>query len=173
MKFNNYISLFILSMAFLGVKTTIGMDNKIDSNNIIHNNEIKIIEKKHIMKLFPLTRVTLTFYAGDILLAESRYNFNNGSTCADMDHLEVKREYRSRGLGEQIFYKTMYHIHKNNPKIEDVDWFISPHDPPKNMSLTEAFQLLFKFYRRVGATVDEYMGKGYINLKEAGYFDEN
>lgn len=86
--------------------------------------------------------------------------------------IRVFAKEQNKGFGSEIFILTMQHIHKTYPSIEKVYWDVCPLDMPENVSYEEAMQKLYKFYRKVGATVNEENNTAQINLKEAGYFDE-
>ena len=90
-----------------------------------------------------------------------------------LDALKITKEFRNYGIGEQFFYLIMYTTLEQYPSIEKVVWEIVPFDQPINSSTQEAYNMLFKFYRRVGATVNEITEKGLLDLKKAGYLDKN
>lgn len=168
---NKKIFTTIFALLFLSTNITFGINlTKEEIQNIIGNDAIEVKSTHEKKDCFFMTQ--LKFYYNDIFLGTSKYQFVEKKLNVYLSSLEVKKEYRGSGIGEQLFYKTMREIHKQYPKIEIIWWMIYPDDIPKNVSLEEGYQLLYKFYRRVGATVNNFLNSGEINLKEAGYFDE-
>lgn len=117
-------------------------------------------------------KIFLDFTKDEIAVGSSSYEKVDEQN-AKLITLEVEENQQNHGYGKEIFRQTMKAIHKKYPSIEIVTWDIWPFVVPEKLTYEEAEKMLFNFYRRVGATVDEEKKNGSINLKDAGYFDEN
>lgn len=90
--------------------------------------------------------------------------------CEDNVYLsdfQVTENYRKRGIGQEFFHLSMYHIRQTYPDQSLVTWL--------SLSKTNDDELLRKFYLKVGAhkaSSNDYYDF-YIHLKEDGYHDEN
>ena len=119
-----------------------------------------------------LTITRLDLYYGNILIGTSTYRHETHKQWIYLATLEATR-WKNRGIGEQLFYLTMYNIAQQYPNKPNVTMVIFAYDAPLHLSFYEKNKMIFAFYRRVGTMVDKSTNTGDINLKDAGYYDEN
>jgi len=125
-------------------------------------------------------KTKISFFYNDIRIGYSQYdnrthqNYGSDIEYLDLERIVVNADYRNIGLGKEFFKITMQTIRKTHPTVTIVRWEVDPLDA---FTSPEAAALELKnlhlFYRKVGAITDTEKNTGYINLKDAGYFDKD
>lgn len=166
MKINLQRLIIILCTLLCAVYQAQGMEQiKTNIKNILNSN-IKITIN-HLEESTNTTTLVCLYDDKKNLLANSAYTISSSNSYINLDRFFVNERLRNQGLGEQFFYLTMYKIQEEYSHIPDVEW--------NAVSLTQNDDLLSKFYHRVGATKKLKRNNAndfFINLKDAGYFDE-
>lgn len=110
----------------------------------------------------------------NVMIGKATYaSYPNTKDTIKLDIITLGEQFRAQGAGEQFFYLTMYMLAQHYPTTKNVVWDTKPFGQSEGTSEIEAYDRLFKFYRRVGATVNTDDERGSLDLIKAGYFDED
>lgn len=173
MKIN--MKLFIIVSALLCAAYHMQGMEKIKSNleNILNADNISWITSYSNDKYN--THNVHLYYGHTLIGTSSYYQYYNRFKKRyeiSLDDIRSTR-WKNKGIGKQLFDLTMHFIAQDYPDTPDVTGIMVAYDPPADLSFLDAKAALFRFYERVGATVNQKTDKFKINLKDAGYYDEN
>lgn len=126
--------------------------------------------------LIPNTIMRTKFYNQDTYIGYTDYETTlyqeeeSGKYYIFLAKIFVNKEYRNQKYGTEMFIKTMRAIHKQYPSITIVRWHIDPEGEFDSVeSLLAAKERLKKFYKKLGATIDE-DDSAIFFLKNNNYF---
>lgn len=169
-----FLSLIIAPAHFITCGNTPSSGRKTKSVKTDSHEEKKLLAQKFIeacttekSKDLTTQQNTFTILRNNKEVACAQYTFDAPKKRTFISDFTIQPEYRNQGIGSAFFELTMVKIAKSG--LPRVEWIAYPTSIPREMSLDEAADKLYRFYRAQGATVDEDSGNSSLDLVKAGY----